>query len=189
MMSPSFIVVKQETTDKVHPTPPKRSRVQPLQERMFVPAWLSQYEWLRYDGQRNLMYCDLCVKYNRNNVFTEGCQNFRRDNLNKHVLTGDHKTCSELEHGHASFKSGSLHSKPNKLANRHWSEPITMMPKRAHAWSASFRTPQPSMAIVAPDHQMPLLAKDTTEISINYAEKVGKPHSHRTRHTCIVLAY
>lgn len=41
------------------------------------------------------MFCGLCRTYRKNNAFTEGCQNFRRDNLNKHMATNDHKFCVE----------------------------------------------------------------------------------------------
>lgn len=64
-------------------------------ERSFVPSWLDRFEWLDFDSSRNLMFCGLCRKYRKNNAFTEGCQNFRRDNLNKHMATNDHKFCVE----------------------------------------------------------------------------------------------
>ena len=70
-------------------------------ERSFVPSWLDRFDWLRFDRTRNLMFCDLCMKYRKNNAFTEGCQNFRRDNLNKHMATNDHKFCVE-QHGQPS---------------------------------------------------------------------------------------
>ena len=64
-------------------------------ERSFVTSWLDRFEWLLFDRERNLMFCSLCTKYRKNNAFTEGCQNFRRDNLNKHIATNDHKFCVE----------------------------------------------------------------------------------------------
>ena len=67
----------------------------PKLERTFVPAWLDRYEWLRYDEQLNVMFCDLCLKHRKSNAFTEGCQNFRRDNLNKHANTNDHRASVE----------------------------------------------------------------------------------------------
>ena len=66
-------------------------------ERSFVPSWLDRFDWLVYDSSRNLMYCGLCRKYRKNNAFTEGCQNFRRDNLNKHMATNDHKFCVDQD--------------------------------------------------------------------------------------------
>jgi hypothetical protein len=68
-------------------------------ERSFVPSWLEKYDWLRYDSDNNFMYCGLCVKYQKSNAFTEGCQNFRRDNLNKHINTNDHKVSCRQENG------------------------------------------------------------------------------------------
>lgn len=68
-------------------------------ERTFVPSWLEKYEWLRYDAASNLMYCALCIKYQKSNAFTEGCQNFRRDNLNKHINTNDHRASCRQEKG------------------------------------------------------------------------------------------
>lgn len=68
-------------------------------ERTFVSSWLEKYDWLRYDSNSNLMFCVLCIKYQKSNAFTEGCQNFRRDNLNKHVNTNDHKASCRQEKG------------------------------------------------------------------------------------------
>lgn len=66
-------------------------------ERSFVPSWLERFDWLMFDSSRNVMFCVLCKKYSKNNAFTEGCHNFRRDNLNKHVATNDHKYCVDQE--------------------------------------------------------------------------------------------
>lgn len=68
-------------------------------ERSFVSSWLEKYDWLRYDNSLNLMFCVLCIKYQKSNAFTEGCQNFRRDNLNKHINTNDHKVSCRQESG------------------------------------------------------------------------------------------
>lgn len=64
-------------------------------QRSFVTAWLDKFDWLAFDEKRRLMFCRLCTKYRKNNAFTEGCQNFRCDNLNKHMATNDHKFCVE----------------------------------------------------------------------------------------------
>jgi len=68
-------------------------------ERSFVQSWLERFSWLMFDSSRNVMFCLLCQKHNKNNAFTDGCHNFRRDNLNKHVVTNDHKYCVQKEAG------------------------------------------------------------------------------------------
>ena len=75
-------------------SPPNK---RPKFERSFVPAWLTRYPWLRYENERNQMFCELCVKYRKSNAFTEGCQNFRRDNLNKHMNTQDHRSAQQQQ--------------------------------------------------------------------------------------------
>ena len=43
----------------------------------FQEKWLEEHRWLRYDSDRMLMFCALCSKHDKSNVFTTGCSNFR----------------------------------------------------------------------------------------------------------------
>ena len=87
--------ISQRNRENDNVSPSKRAKF----ERTFVPSWLEKYDWLRYDSESNHMYCVLCIKYQKSNAFTEGCQNFRRDNLNKHINTNDHRASCRQEKG------------------------------------------------------------------------------------------
>ena len=36
-------------------------------KRKFLPNWLKTYGWLKYDEEKNFMYCDVCSKFIRKN--------------------------------------------------------------------------------------------------------------------------
>jgi len=36
-------------------------------KRKFLPQWLKTYGWLKYDDDKNFMYCDVCTKFNKKN--------------------------------------------------------------------------------------------------------------------------
>ena len=47
--------------------------------RQFVRSWLEDFSWLFYDSSTKIMYCKLCQKHHKKNVFaTCGSTNFRR---------------------------------------------------------------------------------------------------------------
>lgn len=33
--------------------------------RKFMPHWLKSNGWLKYDEEKNFMYCEVCTKFNR----------------------------------------------------------------------------------------------------------------------------
>lgn len=33
--------------------------------RKFMPHWLKSNGWLKYDEEKNFMYCDVCTNFNR----------------------------------------------------------------------------------------------------------------------------
>lgn len=35
--------------------------------RKFMPHWLKSNGWLKYDEEKNFMYCEVCTKFNRKN--------------------------------------------------------------------------------------------------------------------------
>ena len=48
-------------------------------KRKFLPQWLKIYGWLKYDEDKNFMYCDVCTKFNRKNILqqNEECRNYQ----------------------------------------------------------------------------------------------------------------
>lgn len=68
----------------------------------FRPNWLVQFEWLRYDQTKDIMYCMFCRRW-LNDIpdirtsFAEGSSNFRLEILNHHDRCKAHKVCTEHE--------------------------------------------------------------------------------------------
>lgn len=73
-----------------HSTPPAQASnsvkiVKPsTPKRKFNISWKFNRNWLRYDSKLGLMFCDLCISANVQNVFTEGCSIMKKENVDKH---------------------------------------------------------------------------------------------------------
>ena len=65
----------------------------PQKQRSFVYRWLQIDEyrnWLRYDREKDLMYCKTCETCNLKNNFTHGSDNFQNSTLQQHMTSRDH---------------------------------------------------------------------------------------------------
>ena len=58
---------------------------------------LEEFAWLEYRPGENRMYCRLCSKSKKKNIFTEGCQYFRRKTVEDHVGRLDHVYAVEAD--------------------------------------------------------------------------------------------
>ena len=66
------------------------------------PRWPRTYPWLvrREDREGNaFMYCTWCEEGKANNVFTKGCNKFKKDYLDNHIKTEAHISISKLRGG------------------------------------------------------------------------------------------
>ena len=61
-------------------------------KRAFLPQWLKTYGWLKYDEDKNVMYCDVCTKFNRKNYLHQNgeCRNYQHITLVRHASLNDH---------------------------------------------------------------------------------------------------
>jgi len=67
---------------------PKSTNSQ-AEQRKFQESWLSAYEGLKYDKEKDLMFCETCLKYPMNNklgtnIFIDGTKKKTKDVLEYH---------------------------------------------------------------------------------------------------------
>lgn len=59
----------------------------PNAARSYREEWKNGNPWLRYDAKSKLMYCDYCIKSQRQNIFTKGCSVFKKESVSKHATS------------------------------------------------------------------------------------------------------
>lgn len=58
----------------------------------FSFGWLPIFSWLRFDKERNVMFCEPCTQAGMKNNFTgDGCDNWRIGTLRSHQESSDHR--------------------------------------------------------------------------------------------------
>ena len=80
--------------DAESPTPPaaKKPKVASSERRRFVPGWKNEYPWVLCKGR---MFCQLCMDAKKKNAFATGCDKFKKDSLQKHAQTQEHRAALE----------------------------------------------------------------------------------------------
>ena len=84
----SLNVFRYDSTNAEEEPARKRKRA-----RSFQHQWKGQFAWLEYNPVTQSMFCSECIKHKKKTAFstTEGCRNFRIDNLRKHEKSSEHQ--------------------------------------------------------------------------------------------------
>ena len=86
--------VESPQTAVIKPNIEKEGKSQ-TQTRKFQEIWLEKFSWLEYETDKDLMFCKLCKKHNKKNIFTKGTDKKREDVLMDHLLIEDHVNAYE----------------------------------------------------------------------------------------------
>lgn len=62
--------------------------------RKVQDRWLKIWPWLYFSD--NKMFCKLCIKYGKKNIFTTGCTTFKTSSMQRHQEIDEHKSCIEV---------------------------------------------------------------------------------------------
>ena len=88
-----------------HPSHAKRHRIE---KRQFLSSWKTAFPWVVYDRVDG-MHCQYCMDSGKTNVFTKGCDKFKKDALTKHAHTVDHRAAIEAKAGRSDMQQALTH--------------------------------------------------------------------------------
>ena len=83
---------KQERTKSCE-RPDDRKQAKEEQKGRFNPKWRDEFPWLNFNGDKNVMTCDLCCKHPSvvgKTDFLKGCPNFKKGTIKKHAISNGH---------------------------------------------------------------------------------------------------
>ena len=75
-------VSKPESKRKVDTRESNKAYDATKRKRAFQPHWLQMYKWLHFDGESQLMSCDWCKKFGKDDPdgkFVKGTDNLKKD--------------------------------------------------------------------------------------------------------------
>ncbi|KAJ8883584.1 hypothetical protein PR048_015428 [Dryococelus australis] len=70
-----------------------------IQRRNYQETWSVTFPWIRYDSDKNVMFCKTCEQFQEKtsqSSFITGCSSFRKENLSSHIVSQCHKLCAEI---------------------------------------------------------------------------------------------
>lgn len=85
--------------DNVGETKSNKEQVKTNKTREFRLQWLSDFSWLRFNKDDNVMFCDFCRQAGRdlagNTDFLDGTRKFKRENIVAHNASVRHGKCRD----------------------------------------------------------------------------------------------
>lgn len=68
-------------------SPAKENKRPKISGSQTVRSFKAGNAWLRYDAKSKSMFCDYCIKSQRQNIFTKGCSILKKESVSKHVIS------------------------------------------------------------------------------------------------------
>ena len=62
------------SNDQTKPAPLEDTPKQPPTNK-FIPKWFKLYSWLKYNQEKDFMFCNICTEHGKRNGMVEHCQN------------------------------------------------------------------------------------------------------------------
>lgn len=80
------------SNDQTKPAPLEDTPKQPPTNK-FIPKWFKLYSWLKYNQEKDFMFCNICTEHGKRNGMVEHCQNrnFKKTTLDRHAVLPDHQ--------------------------------------------------------------------------------------------------
>ena len=80
------------SNDQTKPAPLEDTPKQPPTNK-FIPKWFKLYSWLKYNQEKDFMFCNICTEHGKRNGMVEHCQNrnLKKTTLDRHAVLPDHQ--------------------------------------------------------------------------------------------------
>ncbi|XP_060605113.1 uncharacterized protein LOC132757745 [Ruditapes philippinarum] len=89
------------------PSSPKKAKIA---KAVFQHKWLKSYFWLKFDDNKNEMYCDFCRNLHYCNTMALGTSNFKTTTLQRHAASSDHHSAVSNKSHRQQFKEAVLNA-------------------------------------------------------------------------------
>ena len=77
----------------------KKNSTTETETRGFLQSWLVEFEWLCYNSEANVMYCDFCQgagpHLDGNTEYVDGSTKFKKENIGAHGKSQKHAKCRD----------------------------------------------------------------------------------------------
>ncbi len=100
-----------------HDDPSGESYISPdKKRRRFCRHWLVQFPWLKYDRDKGLLFCKICIKHNPtgSSSFIKGNNNMRLTTIQSHAFCREHQLAERADAFNKAFSAAEQDGVSNK---------------------------------------------------------------------------
>ena len=114
------------SNDQTKPAPLEDTPKQPPTNK-FIPKWFKLYSWLKYNQEKDFMFCNICTEHGKRNGMVEHCQNrnFKKTTLDRHAVLPDHQAAIQAPILKEDFQACQANS-----------EKISLLSKKSHCFKS-----------------------------------------------------